>query len=158
MSEILGNGIPQFIGTGTPDTTTRILYYATLTDLSLSEDISSLNESVINYLRTNDYLGRHATIIATVLLGLFTSNPKGYTGLPTAKSFFNTLMTYEHKDVKLHLSTNGPCFKNTDGDDITLYIESIAWDCDVKEGLIGDKAIITFKTNEPYDITRLVIT
>ena len=157
MSNILGNGIPQFVGTGTPDSATRVLNYATIIEPSLSEQITQMNESIISFKRNWDNKGRHATVVVEVKLDLYDSNPLGIASLPAAKTFFNTLCSYEHQDVYFHLSTNGPRFKNTSNTDITLHLENIEMTFDNLEGLIGDKAILTFRTNEPYDLSKLVI-
>lgn len=156
-SVCFGNGIPQFIGTGDPDSTTRVLYYSRFVDTQFSENIMQMFQSPISAVRTWKHKGEHALFAVEVLLYKYTSNPRSIVGLPAAKTFLSTLFTYKNKDVKFYLSTDGPPLKNTAGAEITCHVVSIMPAFEDMTTFSNDKAVIVFKTNEPYDLSKALI-
>jgi hypothetical protein len=152
MSTIFGNGKPKFTGTGTPDSTARTFYYPILTEMNFSEKITKMNESIISHKRTWDHKGRHGLFVVKELLYKLTTSP-------TPKEWLTTLLTYEHQDVKFYISSDAtaPCLKNTAGTDITCHIVNIEPGFEDNRGLLLDYCLITFMTNEPYDLDRLIL-
>jgi hypothetical protein len=152
MSNIFGNGIPKFIGTGSPDSTSRTFKYPIFQEMNFSEKITKINESIINHKRTVDNKGRHGSFVVKELLHKLTTSP-------TPKEWLNTLLSYEHKDVKFYISSDAtaPALKNTAGTEITCHVLNVEPGFEDNKGLLLDYCLVTFITNEPYDLSRLIL-
>ena len=111
MSDILGTGEPKLIGTGSPDSTTRILYYSIL-DPQFSEKVFKIFESPVSASgkRTYKTRGRYATFSVDVLLCRYVDNSLAIGSLPTAKQMASTLLSYEDKDVVFYPFKDGATY------------------------------------------------
>lgn len=165
MSSLFGIGVSKFTGTGTPDSLTQILYYSTL-DPVFSEKVLKMFESVVSSSgkRTWKVKGRYATFNVFVHLHKYDTNPLGIGGLPSSKTFYSTLLTYENNDVVFYPFKDGvadgdglgKAIKNSASANVNCRLVDIQNDFLIKPGSRLDVCTLVFKTNEFYDISKLV--
>lgn len=165
MSSIFGIGVPKFTGTGSPDSTTRILYYSIL-DPKFSEKIYKVFDSPVSASgkRTIKTRGRYATFYVTVKLYLYDSNPHRIESLPNAKTFANTLLSYEDKDVVFYPfkdgsadgDGNGKPIKNASAESVTCRLLDLDFDFVDKVGGSFDVVTLTFITNEFWSLGSII--
>ena len=165
MSSIFGIGVPKFTGTGSPDSTTRTLHYSVL-DPKFSEKIYKVFDSPVSTSgkRTIKTRGRYASFYVTVHLHLYDSNPHGIAALPNAKTFANTLLSYEDKDVIFYPFKDGAAAGDGNGKPIknasaeTVYCRLIDLDFDFKDrvGALYDIVTLTFITTEFWSLASII--
>ena len=165
MSSIFGIGVPKFTGTGSPDSTTRILYYSIL-DPKFSEKIYKIFDSPVSVSgkRTYKTRGRYATFYVTVNLYLYDSNPHGISSLPNAKTFANTLLSYEDKDVIFYPFKDGSTLgdgagktlKNASAETVNCRLVDLDFDFIEKRGGMFDVVTLTFMTNEFWNLASII--
>lgn len=164
MSNIFGTGKPSFKGTGTPDSNDVILYHATIITSDFSEKVMKMFDSPVagSGQRTWKHKGRHATFQVLVHLHKYDTEPPSTGIYATAKAFAQALLTYENQDVQFcPFYTSGGAniyLKNSFNTVISLHVVSIEFDFLKKISSQYDIATITFKTNEFYDLSKLVLT
>ena len=100
MSGIFVAGVARFVGTGTPDSNTVILYNSVL-EPNFSEKSMIMFESPVSEAGTRTWKnrGRHATFDVFVNLHKYDTAAPGSGIYATAKAFASALLTYENQDV-----------------------------------------------------------
>lgn len=168
---IFGTGVPKFIGTGSPDSATRILHYSNL-DPKFSDKRSNIFESPVSSSGKRTYKvkgapennGRYGEFFVEVFLNRYDENSLGIASLPTAKAFANTLFSYEDKDVIFYPFKDGAAdgdglgkpIKNNANEDVYCHLFDIQWSFLEDISNSYDVMILRFMTNEFYKLSKLI--
>ena len=153
---IFGVSVPKFVGTGTPDSNTITLTYGKiLSSTNLSETEEIVHKSIINGNRSYDTLGTHATIDVLVQLHRHS--------VATARTTLTTLLTYKNQDVVLYLHKDGDTVGDGTGKALQTSTPANV-SCRIRDikpfyqhdNILFDACIITFITNEYYDISQTI--
>lgn len=168
MSKVFGLGVPKFVGTGSPDSGTLILYYSNL-DPQWSDKRQKMFESPVSESghRTWKVKGKHASFTVMVHLHKYdVTPPAAGAEYQTSKAFVKKLLTYEDKDVTFYPFKDaatlndgaGLPLKDASSNTITCHIADLQFDFLEKAGSRFDVCTITFVTNDFYDINKSVLT
>lgn len=165
MSSIFGIGVPKFTGTGTPDSTTRTLFYSELSPV-FSEKVYKIFETPVgdSGKRTYKSRGRYATFSVMVHLHKYDTDPAGIGSLPDAASLAAILLSYEDQDVIFYPFKDGSAagdglgkpVKNAAGTTIYCRLIDLQFDFLEKVGSKYDIVTLTFLTNEFWSIGQLI--
>lgn len=153
MSSIFGTGYSSFTGNGSPDSNTVVIYHSTL-EPNFSEKISKMETSPVSTTGKRSFKtkGRHATFTVLVHLHKYdrATKPSADAWTQSSSLMAAKLITYLHHDVIFYPFTT-PGYGIT-----TCHLTEIKFDFLRKIGAKYDICILTFKTNQVYDLSNLI--
>ena len=157
-SSIFGVGVCAIQGTGTPDSTKRIIYYSVMTP-NYSDKRMQMFESPIDTTgtRTYKYRGRYAEFDVMIYLFKYDWNYLAIAGLPSAKTMANTILSYDNQDVLFYPVNTGSAIKDSSGSTVSCHVTDVQFSFLDKVGNTQDICTFHLKTNKFYDITKLLV-